>query len=184
MPNQNNSRKSITQKRRNTANTWPEIPWRKSVKKTSMPKPVKSRKCIKCYSSSSPRPAKSPSNSFRCTCQKICSWLRGPKIILEIRKKATFLYLINNPINYKFFKDFTNHGKKTNRAIVFSYRPFTNILKYRQHPNNLENKTPADTYWRVQLVCKKAQAHSALEPLMEYNQHHTHLTNQGLLSPF
>ena len=32
--------------------------------------------------------------------------------------------------------------------------------------NNLENKTPPDTYW-VQLVCKKAQAHSSLEPPLE-----------------
>ena len=30
--------------------------------------------------------------------------------------------------------------------------------------NNLENKIPSDTYWRVQLVCKTVQAHSSLEP--------------------
>ena len=36
--------------------------------------------------------------------------------------------------------------------------------------NNLENKTPSDTYWRVQLVCKKGQAHSSLEPPLEYSQ--------------
>ena len=30
--------------------------------------------------------------------------------------------------------------------------------------NNLENKTPLDTYWRVQLICKKVLAHSSLEP--------------------
>ena len=29
---------------------------------------------------------------------------------------------------------------------------------------NLENKTPSDTHWRVQLVCMKVQAHSSLEP--------------------
>ena len=34
---------------------------------------------------------------------------------------------------YRFFKDFTNHRKKTNRALVFSSRPFPNILKYREH---------------------------------------------------
>ena len=28
--------------------------------------------------------------------------------------------MISNPIIYKFFKDFTNHKKKTNRAVVFS----------------------------------------------------------------
>ena len=37
--------------------------------------------------------------------------------------------MINNPIIYKFFKDFTNHRKKTNRAVDFSCRPFPNILK-------------------------------------------------------
>ena len=39
--------------------------------------------------------------------------------------------MINNPIIYKFFEDFTNHRKKTNRVVVFSSRPFPNILKYR-----------------------------------------------------
>ena len=34
----------------------------------------------------------------------------------------------NNSIIYKFFKDFTNHRKKTNRVVVFSSRPFPNIL--------------------------------------------------------
>ena len=39
--------------------------------------------------------------------------------------------MINNPIIYKFFKDFANNRKKTNRVVVFSCRPFPNILKYR-----------------------------------------------------
>ena len=33
--------------------------------------------------------------------------------------KAMFLYVKNNPIINKFFKDFTNHEKKTNRVVVF-----------------------------------------------------------------
>ena len=49
------------------------------------------------------------------------------KIIKIIKVKT------NNPIIYKLFKDFTNHRKKTNRAVVFSCRPFSNILKYRDH---------------------------------------------------
>ena len=57
----------------------------KSVKRTSMPNPVK------CYSSSSPRPVKSPSNFVRYNCQKIWSSSRRPKTMLEIRKNATFL---------------------------------------------------------------------------------------------
>ena len=73
---------------------------------------------------------------------------------------------------YKFFKDFTNHKKKADRAVVFSCRPFSNIL---------ENKIPSETYCRVQLVCMKAQAHSFLEPPLEHNQDQRPLMNQGLL---
>ena len=50
--------------------------------------------------------------------------------------------------------------------------------------NNLENKPPSDTYWRVQLVCRKVQAHSSLEPLLKYNQDQTLLMNQGLYDLF
>ena len=39
-------------------------------------------------------------------------------------------------IIYKFFKDFTNHWKKTNMAIVFSCRPSPYILKYRDWTTN------------------------------------------------
>ena len=38
----------------------------------------------------------------------------------ETIKKARFIWFINNPIIYKFFKDFTNHKKKTNcRRLQF-----------------------------------------------------------------
>ena len=111
---------------------------------------------MKCYSSSSPRPAKSLRNAIRYNCKKICSLSRRPKTIMEIRKKATFLQVIKNSIIYKFFKGFPKHRKKTNKAVVFSYRPFLNICKYRGPPmrpsNNQENKTPSDTCQRVQLV--------------------------------
>ena len=40
-----------------------------------------------------------------------------------------------------------------------------------RHSNNLENKTLSDTYWRIQLVYMKVQAHSSLEPKLEYNQY-------------
>ena len=36
--------------------------------------------------------------------------------------------MINNPIIYKFFKDFTNYRKKTNKAVVFICRPFPTFL--------------------------------------------------------
>ena len=65
---------------------------------------------------------------------------------MKIRKKATFLWVINNPIIYNFFKDFTNHRKKTNRALIFSCRPFPNILKYKNHQLNI----PA--IWKIRLL--------------------------------
>ena len=45
----------------------------------------------------------------------------------------------------------------------------------------VENKTPLDTYGRVKLVCQKVQAHSSLEPPLEYNPDQMPLTNQGSL---
>ena len=91
-------------------------------------------------------------------------------------------------IIHKFFKDFTNYRKKTNRVVVFSYRPFPQHSKIQGPPmkpsNNLEIKTLSNTYWRVRLVCKKAQAHSFLKPPLEYNQDQIPLTNQGSLWPF
>ena len=137
LPIQNQTKPCITEKRRNQANylIWNSI--LKFVKKTSMLNPVKSFGYIKWYSSSSPRPVKSPSNSIRRSCQKICSWLRSPKTMLETRKKATFLYVISSPIIHKFFKNFIKQRKKANRAVVFSCGPFPNILKYRDHPRDL-----------------------------------------------
>ena len=35
---------------------------------------------------------------------------------------------------------------------------------------NLENKTPLDTEWRVQLVGVKVQTHNSLELPLEHNQ--------------
>ena len=51
--------------------------------------------------------------------------------------------MINNPIIYKFFKDFTNHRKKANRAVAFSCRPFPNILKYKDqfHQKLIDKQT-------------------------------------------
>ena len=37
----------------------------------------------------------------------------------------------------KYFKDFSNHRKKTNREVVFSHKPLPNIFKYRDHRGDL-----------------------------------------------
>ena len=49
--------------------------------------------------------------------------------------------------------------------------------------NSLENKTPPDTYWKLQLVSKIVRAHSSLEPPLVYNQDQMPLANQGSLWP-
>ena len=59
---------------------------------------------IKCYSSSSPGSVEIPSNSIRFNFQKVCSWSRKPKTTLEIRKNATFLYVINSLLFTSFSK--------------------------------------------------------------------------------
>ena len=67
---------------------------------------------------------------------------------LKPRKKAMFSFVINNIIICKFYEDFSNHRKKINRAVVFSYRPLPNILNYRNNQwesKNLRNKTSSDT---------------------------------------
>ena len=88
LPNQHHQKLPITEKRRNKVKylTWNSIR-PKPVKKTRMSNSVKSFWYIKCYSSSSSRPVKSPSNCIRHKRQKICSWSRRPKTMLEIREK-------------------------------------------------------------------------------------------------
>ena len=66
-------------------NILPEIAQDLSLKKTSLPNSVESLGYIMCFSSSS------PTSSIRHNFQKIFSWSRRPKAILELRKMATFL---------------------------------------------------------------------------------------------
>ena len=68
---------------------------------------------------------------------------------MEIRKKPTFLWVINNSIIYKFFKDFTNDRKTTNRAVVFSSRPFSNILKHKDHRETFQQSGKQDPFRHI-----------------------------------
>ena len=104
---------------------------------------LKSLRYIKCHSSSSPRPIKSPSNSIRCGCQKISSWSRRCENILDIRQKATFKAInqVTSKPKFMFFKDITNQKtntrQKTNRVVVLSHTPLPSILKYSDYRCNL-----------------------------------------------
>ena len=81
------SKPPINKERRNKAKylTWNSIRL-KLLNNTRVPNSVKNLLYIKCCSSSSPRSVKSPSSSIRYNCQKIFSWSRRPKTILEIKK--------------------------------------------------------------------------------------------------
>ena len=72
--------------------------------------------------------------------------------------------MIKNPITYKFFKNFTNHRRKTNRTVVFNRAPFTNILKYRDPDETFQQSgIQYSLRWivKVQLVFMKIQVHSS-----------------------
>ena len=88
---------SITEKRRNKSKYLTRKSIRfKFVKKTSMPNPVKTLGYITCYSTIR--------YSIRYNCKKICSWSRRIKTILEIRKKAVFLWVSTNLLFTSFSK--------------------------------------------------------------------------------
>ena len=93
------------------------------VKKTSMPYLAKSHGYIKCHS-----------NSFRYNCEKICSWSRKPKTILEIRKKATKRPIIYQSSNIKKVNDLPIlYGWTTNDLLMqflcyYHCQLFTNHL--------------------------------------------------------
>ena len=113
------------------------------MKKTVMPNFIKSLGYIKCYSSSSPRPVKNPRNFINTAVRKsavdredLTPYWKSEKDHISQGDQQSF-YL-------QVFKDFTNHRKRTNRTVVFSYRPFPNVLKY---------KTLSDTCRRVQFIC-------------------------------
>ena len=128
---------------------------------------------------SSPRPVESPSTSIRYNCQKICSWLRRPKSILEIRKNSHF----SRRLTSLLFTSFSNTLLTIERRLTGQYllavdlSPIFWIEGPAMRPsNNLENETASDTYWIVQLVCIKIQAHSSIEPPPEYYQDQMPLT--------
>ena len=125
---QNYSKLSITEKNEVRPNNQPENSIRTEfAKKTSMSNFVESLEHIKCCSSSSPRPVKSPILlvlSLTVTRSAVEQNHTGNQ------KNSTFLKMINKPIIIKFFKDFTYHRRNTNRVVFFSRIPLPNILKY------------------------------------------------------
>ena len=102
---QNHSKPSITKKIGNKVKylKWNSIRL-KFMKKFSMLNSVKSLEYIRCYSTSSPRPVKSSSNSIRYNYQKIYSWLRKPKTIWKSGKRPDFCKWITSLLFTRFSK--------------------------------------------------------------------------------
>ena len=72
-------------------NIWPEIAYDLSLWKRPACQTLSKTSDIQVIQLwSGPSPVKSPSNSISYNCQKICSWLKRPKTILEIRKTPHF----------------------------------------------------------------------------------------------
>ena len=81
-------------------NIWSEIPedlsfWRRAPCQT-LSKALDISTATAPVAPAGARPVKRPSSFIRHNCEKICSWSRRPKTTPEIRKKATFLQVINN----------------------------------------------------------------------------------------
>ena len=106
----------------------------------------------------------------------------------ENQKKGYFSLGDQQVVIYRFFKDFSNHRKKTNREVVLTVDLSATFLSTETTNDHLptiwkmitNNHLP--TIWKrrllqtyieglnEQLVCMKFQAHSSLEPPLEYNQ--------------
>ena len=112
---QNHIKVSITRNDKIRLRTWHKISIRfKFIENFTVP--VESFGYVKCYSLSSSRPNKSPSNSIRDKYQKICGWT-----IYTGNWKKTFYFLKWSKFLYiddKFSKDFINHKMNTNRAVM------------------------------------------------------------------
>ena len=99
----------------------------KFVKKTRMPDPVKSLGYIECYSSSSPRTVKNPRILSDTTVSRFAvdlkPYWKSEKKLHSSRWSTSLLFTSFSKTNI--------YRKKINPAVVFSCRPFSNILKYR-----------------------------------------------------
>ena len=79
----------------------------------------------------------------------------------------------------------TTERRLTGQFLVVNLSPiFLNTGAIVETFQQSGEQDSSDTCWKVQLVCKKVQAHGSLEPPLRYNQVQTTFTNQGWLWPF
>ena len=103
-------------------NIWFKIPLDliKVVRKTNTPKSVESFGYTKCYSTSSSRLVKSPSNSIRHNCQKISCCVYFPSYSIKCISCFMLEHLMTN-----IFPSFTS-AKKSRKFHTPSRRKFSN----------------------------------------------------------
>ena len=131
-------------------NTWPEIPWDTNLWKRLL------KLCPKFFYISRVKVITSPEmlkvlEILSITTIKICSWMRRPKSMPEIRGKTSFLELIKKLVISSYLLEAINFRIVTYRAAVFSHKLFANILKYsrsyfrcflHQHKSSMKKMCP------------------------------------------
>ena len=75
-----------------------------------------------------PYTCKSPSNSIRCNCERICNCSRRPETILGVRKRPHF-----SRWSTSFSKTLLTTEKNANRVVVFYRRPPPSIQQSGKH---------------------------------------------------
>ena len=159
---QNHSQPPITDKTGSKANYLISNSIRlKFVKKTMMPNLAKSHEYIKWYSSSSPRPPKSPKTLSDTAVKRSVVdredlkpyWISEKSSYFSRWSQSHYLQVLPRPTT-----------ERRLRAVIFKL--FQNIFKYRDHRWNLPTIWKTRLLqtllfnWRVQLVSKKVQAYS------------------------
>ena len=97
-----------------------------------------------------------------------------------------FLQVINNSIIYKFSKMLLTTGRRLTGWQFLAVDLFPNVLNTGTSDETFQQTGQLLSFrhlLKIQLVCKKVQAHISLEP-PEIQHDQMSLTNQGSLRPF
>ena len=123
----------------------------KFVKKTSMPKPVQALDISSARAQVAPKLLKALAILTDTTIRRSAFDREDRKPNSKSEKRPHFSRRSASLLFTRFFKDFPNYRKKTNRVIVFCQTPFPNILKYRNYWWDLQ------TIWRTRFLQKNIE---------------------------
>ena len=121
-------------------NIWPEIPWNLSLWRRPACQTLS-----KALDISRATARVGQTNSIRCNGQKICSWSRRPKTILEIRKRPHF----SRWSTILLFTSFSKTLLTIERRLTGEY-----FLAVDLSPTFLNTGTPNETFniWKTRLL--------------------------------